>query len=64
MNLEAIRKRKCDKEDDVLERRQLGQSLRAIGRDYGLSGERIRQIEAKALEKIRQNEKSNQLKNY
>ena len=39
-------------------------TLEEVGREFGVTRERIRQIEAKALEKIRQNEKSNQLKNY
>ena len=35
-----------------------------VGKEFGVTRERIRQIEAKALEKIRHHEKSNRLKNY
>jgi len=39
-------------------------TLEEVGREFGVTRERIRQIEAKALEKIRMHEKSNRLKNY
>lgn len=39
-------------------------TLEEVGKEFGVTRERIRQIEAKALEKIRQHEKSNRLKNY
>jgi len=39
-------------------------TLEEVGSEFGVTRERIRQIEAKALEKIRQHEKSGRLKNY
>ena len=39
-------------------------TLDEIGREFGVTRERIRQIEAKAHEKIRQHDKVNRLKNY
>ena len=39
-------------------------TLEEVGREFGVTRERIRQIEAKALEKIRQHEKAGRLKNY
>jgi RNA polymerase primary sigma factor len=39
-------------------------TLEEVGRMFGVTRERIRQIEAKALEKIRFHERSAQLKNY
>ena len=39
-------------------------TLEEVGREFGVTRERIRQVEAKSLETIRQNEKSNKLKNY
>jgi len=39
-------------------------TLEEVGGEFGVTRERIRQIEAKALEKIRQHEKSERLKNY
>jgi RNA polymerase primary sigma factor len=39
-------------------------TLEEVGRKFGVTRERIRQIEAKAIEKIRQNEKVHRLKNY
>jgi RNA polymerase primary sigma factor len=38
--------------------------LEEVGDEFGVTRERIRQIEAKAHEKIRQNEKADRIKNY
>ena len=39
-------------------------TLEEVGKKFGVTRERIRQIEAKALEKIREHEKSKALKEY
>ena len=39
-------------------------TLEEVGKVFGVTRERIRQIEAKALEKIRQHEKTEKLKGY
>ncbi len=39
-------------------------TLEEVGKEFGVTRERIRQIEAKALEKIRQHEKARKLKEY
>jgi len=39
-------------------------TLEEVGKAFGVTRERIRQIEAKAHEKIRQHEKSAKLKSY
>jgi DNA-directed RNA polymerase sigma subunit (sigma70/sigma32) len=41
------------REFNVLTRRALGDTLRAIGRDQGVGPERIRQLESRALRNIR-----------
>ena len=40
------------------------ETLERIGKDFGVTRERIRQIEAKALEKIQKHEKAQRLRNY
>ena len=39
-------------------------TLEEVGQEFGVTRERIRQIEAKALEKIRENERSKKLRHY
>jgi len=58
-----------EKERKILEMRHglmdgITHTLEEVGREFGVTRERIRQIEAKAHEKIRQHEKIGQLKNY
>ncbi|MEA2715564.1 MAG: polymerase primary sigma factor [Candidatus Parcubacteria bacterium] len=58
-----------EKERRILEMRHglhdgITHTLEEVGREFGVTRERIRQIEAKAHEKIRQHEKINRLKNY
>ncbi len=58
-----------EKERRILELRSgladgVGHTLEEVGKEFGVTRERIRQIEAKAHEKIRQSEKTERLKNY
>lgn len=57
------------KERKILEMRSgledgIPHTLEEVGREFGVTRERIRQIEAKAHEKIRQHQRANKLKNY
>jgi len=57
------------KERKILEMRHglldgIYHTLEEVGREFGVTRERIRQIEAKALEKIRTHEKARRLKSY
>ncbi len=58
-----------DKEREILELRHglkdgIQHTLEEVGKMFGVTRERIRQIEAKAHEKIRNHTKSNRLQNY
>jgi RNA polymerase primary sigma factor len=58
-----------EKERKILEMRHglndgITHTLEEVGKEFGVTRERIRQIEAKAHEKIRQHDKVDRLKNY
>ena len=58
-----------EKERRILEMRHglidgVQHTLEEVGKEFGVTRERIRQIEAKAHEKMRQHEKINRLRNY
>jgi RNA polymerase primary sigma factor len=67
--IRAILDELSPKERKILEMRNgladgISHTLEEVGREFGVTRERIRQIEAKAHEKIRQHERAGQLKNY
>jgi len=69
-HIQAVLAELSDKERKILEMRNglndegICHTLEEVGKMFGVTRERIRQIEAKALEKIRLHERAAQLKNY
>ena len=69
-HIHAVLDELSDKERKILEMRNgindegICHTLEEVGKMFGVTRERIRQIEAKALEKIRLHERAAQLKNY
>jgi RNA polymerase primary sigma factor len=68
--LTAVMDELSPKERKILEMRNglteegICYTLEEVGREFGVTRERIRQIEAKALERIRLHERAKQLRNY
>jgi RNA polymerase primary sigma factor len=67
--LEEVLSELTDKERRILELRSglaggISHTLEEVGKEFDVTRERIRQIEAKAHEKIRQNDKAPRLENY
>jgi RNA polymerase primary sigma factor len=67
--VESILSELSEKEREILELRHglgdgIQHTLEEVGKKFGVTRERIRQIEAKAHEKIRQHQDSDKLKNY
>ncbi len=68
-HVRAILNDLSSKERKILEMRHglmdgIYHTLEEVGKEFGVTRERIRQIEAKALEKIRLHEKARHLKSY
>jgi RNA polymerase primary sigma factor len=68
-HVETILSELTDKEREILEMRSglrdgVSHTLEEVGKQFGVTRERIRQIEAKAHEKIRQHENAEWLKNF
>ncbi len=69
-HITAVLEELSDKERKILEMRNglneegICHTLEEVGKMFGVTRERIRQIEAKSLEKIRLHERAAQLKNY
>lgn len=68
-HVERVLKRLLPREQKILEMRfgltdGIGHTLEEVGQEFGVTRERIRQIEAKALEKIRSDEDLKKLRDY